>query len=51
METKYDLHGYVNHYGGMQYGHYTSCVKNPFDEHWYKYDDARRLFLNSEEDL
>jgi len=35
----YDLCGIVNHYGSLTYGHYVSVVKNPFDGHWYRYDD------------
>ena len=39
IESKYNLHGTINHFGSMVAGHYTSCVKNPFDNKWYMYDD------------
>ena len=39
----YDLCGIVNHYGSLTYGHYVSVVKNPFDGHWYRYDDQHRI--------
>ena len=44
LETKYDLHGVVNHYGTLGFGHYVSFTRNPFDQKWYKYDD-----INAEE--
>ena len=40
LETKYDLHGVVNHYGTLGFGHYVSFTRNPFDQKWYKYDDS-----------
>ena len=39
IESKYNLHGTINHYGSMSAGHYTSCARNPFDKKWYLYDD------------
>lgn len=39
IESKYSLHGTINHYGSISAGHYTCCVKNPFDKKWYVYDD------------
>ena len=42
IKTQYDLHGVVNHFGTLGFGHYVSFVKNPFDEKWYKYDDTNR---------
>ena len=42
MEAKYDLHGIVNHYGTLGFGHYISFTRNPFDNKWYKYDDLNR---------
>ena len=38
----YDLHGMVNHYGTLGFGHYVSYTKNHFDEKWYRYDDLYR---------
>ena len=34
----YDLYGVVEHFGGLQYGHYIAKCKN--FEHWYKYNDS-----------
>ena len=42
VEAKYDLHGIVNHYGTLGFGHYISFTRNPFDNKWYKYDDLNR---------
>ena len=42
IQAKYDLHGIVNHYGTLGFGHYISFTKNPFDNKWYKYDDLNR---------
>ena len=39
LPSIYDLHGIINHYGSLTFGHYTSFVRNPFDKQWYKYDD------------
>ena len=33
----YDLYGVVEHFGGLQYGHYIAKCKN--FEKWYKYND------------
>ena len=38
----YDLHGMVNHYGTLGFGHYVSYTKNHFDQKWYRYDDLSR---------
>ena len=35
----YDLYGVVEHFGGLQYGHYIAKCKNFFK--WYKYNDSR----------
>ena len=42
LKTQYDLHGVVNHFGTLGFGHYVSFVKNSFDKKWYKYDDTNR---------
>ena len=39
ISTKYDLSGFIDHYGTLTFGHYVSIVKNPFDNKWYRYDD------------
>ncbi|GMM54949.1 putative ubiquitin-specific protease [Maudiozyma humilis] len=37
----YDLIAVDNHYGGIGGGHYTAYVKNPQDNKWYYFNDAR----------
>lgn len=37
----YDLYAVSNHYGSMNFGHYTAYVRNPFDKCWYDCDDSR----------
>jgi ubiquitin carboxyl-terminal hydrolase 4/11/15 len=37
----YDLYAVSNHYGSMNFGHYTAYVKNPFTKAWYDCDDSR----------
>ncbi|RKP24585.1 hypothetical protein SYNPS1DRAFT_2948, partial [Syncephalis pseudoplumigaleata] len=39
--SSYNLYGVVNHYGGLNGGHYTACVKRAYDQRWYNYDDSR----------
>ena len=48
LETKYDLHGVVNHYGTLGFGHYVSFTRNPFDQKWYKYDDVNAEEVSEE---
>ena len=36
----YDLTGVVNHFGGLQGGHYTSYAKNSVTNAWYEYNDG-----------
>ena len=38
-QSKYDLFGVINHFGSMEYGHYTSFCKNNHDNLWYEYND------------
>ncbi|RKP07763.1 hypothetical protein THASP1DRAFT_5313, partial [Thamnocephalis sphaerospora] len=38
---KYDLYAAVNHFGGLNGGHYTACVKRVFDKKWHNFDDSR----------
>jgi len=45
----YNLHGIVNHYGSLGFGHYVSFVKNQFDEKWYRYDDMTREEVSESE--
>ena len=37
--VKYDLFGVINHFGSMEYGHYTSYCLNYNDNNWYEYND------------
>ena len=48
IEAKYDLHGVVNHYGTLGFGHYVSFTRNPFDKKWYRYDDMNREEVSEE---
>lgn len=41
-QAVYDLHGMVNHYGTLGFGHYVSYTKNHIDKKWYRYDDLYR---------
>ena len=36
---KYDLFGVVNHFGSLDYGHYTAFCLNYHDNNWYEYND------------
>lgn len=49
METVYDLHGIVNHYGTLGFGHYVSFVRNYFEQTWYKYEDEERTEVKEEQ--
>ena len=42
------MHGVVNHYGTLGFGHYVSFTRNPFDRKWYKYDDVNREEVSEE---
>jgi len=35
----YELYGVINHFGGIQGGHYTSFIKNA-NKKWYHYNDT-----------
>lgn len=39
--TKYDLYGVINHYGGVGGGHYKAMCQNFLDDKWYEFDDSR----------
>ena len=43
------MHGVVNHYGTLGFGHYVSFTKNPFDGKWYRYDDLYRDEVGEDE--
>lgn len=41
-ENLYDLYGVCYHHGtDLETGHYTAACKNPYDQQWYLYDDAK----------
>lgn len=51
-EAVYDLRGVVNHYGGLNGGHYTAFALNEHDSRWYDFSDDRvSAVLNEENDL
>jgi len=45
----YDLYGVINHYGSMNFGHYTAYCKN--DNTWKQYDDSNVSEMNNEDDV
>lgn len=47
----YDLWGVVNHYGGLNGGHYTAFALNKDDSRWYDFSDDRVSPVESETDL
>lgn len=41
-DNMYDLYAICYHHGDdLETGHYTAACKNPYDGHWYKFDDSR----------
>ena len=50
--SKYDLFGVINHFGSMEYGHYTSFCLNYKDDNWYEYNDriANKIQKGKEKD-
>ena len=51
LDYSYDLVGAVNHTGGLEGGHYTSCARNPISNDWYKFDDLRGRAIISDTQL
>lgn len=41
LSSKYDLYAISNHYGGLNGGHYTACVRQPSRSAWVNFDDSR----------
>lgn len=42
QENMYDLYAICYHHGDdLETGHYTAACKNPYDGHWYKFDDSK----------
>ena len=50
--SKYDLFGVINHFGSLEYGHYTSFCLNYKDNNWYEYNDriANKIQKGKEKD-
>lgn len=41
-DNTYDLYAVIYHHGtDLETGHYTAACKNPYDNNWYLYDDAK----------
>ncbi|KAJ8728129.1 hypothetical protein PYW08_016514 [Mythimna loreyi] len=41
-DNMYDLYAICYHHGDdLETGHYTAACKNPYDGHWYKFDDSK----------
>ncbi|XP_033630148.1 ubiquitin carboxyl-terminal hydrolase 31-like [Asterias rubens] len=47
-EHVYDLYAVCNHIGSMQGGHYTAFCRNPADNQWYNFDDAKVMPVTEE---
>lgn len=49
-ENMYDLYAICYHHGDdLETGHYTAACKNPYDGHWYKFDDSRVTAVEDED--
>ncbi|GBP90843.1 Ubiquitin carboxyl-terminal hydrolase 31 [Eumeta japonica] len=49
QENLYDLYAICYHHGDdLETGHYTAACKNPYDGHWYKFDDSRVVQVDDE---
>ncbi|KAJ2946028.1 hypothetical protein O0L34_g4947 [Tuta absoluta] len=49
QENLYDLYAICYHHGDdLETGHYTAACKNPYDGHWYKFDDSRVTKVDEE---
>jgi ubiquitin carboxyl-terminal hydrolase 31 len=50
-DNLYDLYGICYHHGSdIETGHYTAACKNPYDNQWYLYDDAKVSNLSKQTD-
>ena len=49
---KYDLIGVINHFGSLEYGHYTAFCLNYHDKNWYEYNDriVNKIQIGKEKD-
>lgn len=49
QENIYDLYAICYHHGDdLETGHYTAACKNPYDGHWYKFDDSKVTAVSDE---
>lgn len=50
-DNMYDLYAVCYHHGtDLETGHYTAACKNPYDNQWYLYDDAKVTNLSQQSD-
>lgn len=50
-DNVYDLYAVCYHHGtDLETGHYTAACKNPYDNQWYLYDDAKVTNLTQQSD-
>lgn len=50
-DNVYDLYAVCYHHGtDLETGHYTAACKNPYDNQWYLYDDAKVTNLSQQSD-
>ncbi|KAJ8945723.1 hypothetical protein NQ314_009085 [Rhamnusium bicolor] len=48
-DNTYDLYAVCYHHGtDLETGHYTAACKNPYDNQWYMYDDAKVINLSKQ---
>ncbi|CAG8622358.1 9116_t:CDS:2, partial [Cetraspora pellucida] len=45
----YDLYAVSNHYGGLNGGHYTACVRNGYRNEWHNFDDSRASICDEQD--
>ncbi|RIB16224.1 hypothetical protein C2G38_2247164 [Gigaspora rosea] len=45
----YDLYAISNHYGGLNGGHYTACVRNGYRNEWHNFDDSRASICDEQD--
>lgn len=49
--SKYNLLGVNLHYGTTNFGHYTSIIKNMYNNNWYLYNDENDVLLINNNNL
>jgi ubiquitin carboxyl-terminal hydrolase 4/11/15 len=45
----YDLFAVANHFGSINFGHYTAYAKNCFNNKWYDFDDSHVSEMNGKD--